>query len=303
MKMLDKPLKPVMCSISLAVLLAGTATSGYANTPKKHHTKHHTQASSSIVQKTIINNYGLINNGLVQKTQQSSTAISNTQDNSLHQDSSTHQTLTQVQNNTLNQTQVNTQVNALNQTQVNGSSSTTATTANNSAQTFSALKWSTDNGKQYLDITGSDIHVKPRLDGTGPHTVTATSKTGATDAQRWQISFDIRFGSLRDQASSFHFKYADRDICSIAADGFSNKIGVFVGSSEIYDFPADNQWHHFSILNEGSSLTIGLDGKQVGTGTSQSSPDNVALENNQDMTMACHQEGVWVRNVQVTTGN
>lgn len=272
----------------------------HAAVPKKHHVKHHASVNSPIVQKTVINNYGLINNGVVQKTQASSTAISNTQDNSSHQDNSTHQTLTQVQNNTLNQTQVNTQVNALNQTQVNGSSSTTAASANSSAQSFSALSWSTNDGKQYAEINGYDLHLKPRFDGTGPHTVTATSKLSSSDTKNWQASFDIRFGVLTDQASSFHLAREGHDAGWISADGFTKGMGIFIGKdNQVWGAEADNRWHHVSFMSDEANLTVGLNGKQVGSGASQNVPQSISLINNQDMTVACHQEGVWVRNVQL----
>ena len=292
-----------LCSL-IAVLVVEVVAVAHATTPKKHHTKHHVSAKPAIVQRTIINNYGLINNGYVQKTQQSSTAVNNLQDNSLHQDSSTYQVLTQVQNNTLNQTQVNTQVNALNQTQVNGSSSTTTSAASRSAQTFSALSWSTKDGKQYMDVTGSDLHLKPRSEGTGPHTVTATSKLGSSDTKSWQLSFDVRFGVLTDQASSFHLIREGHDIGWISADGFTKGVGVFLGKdNQIWGATADSEWHHVNFLNNGSDLTVGLDGKQIGSGASQNVPQEVTLINNQDMTVACHQEGVWVRNIQVLTGD
>ena len=288
---------------TLAILLMGVVVTTHAAAPKKHHLKHHASANPSVVQRTIINNYGLINNGLVQKTQQSSTAVSNTQDNSLHQDSSIRQTLTQTQNNTLNQTQVNTQVNTLNKTQVNGNPSTTAVSDNSSTRSFSALNWSTTDGKQYMEISGSDLHLKPRSEGTGPHTVTATSTLNLLDAKKWQVSFDIRFGVLTDQASSFHLMRDGHDIGWISADGFTKGVGVFIGKdNQVWGATANNEWHHVSFMDDGNYLTVGLDGKQIGSGATQGVPQSLSLLNNQDMTVACHQEGVWIRNVQVQTG-
>ena len=297
-------MKPSNLSVLVAVLVAGTVTPAYATSPKKRHPKHHTSASSLIIQKTVINNYGLINNGLVQKTQQASTAISNTQDNSLHQDSSTHQTLNQTQSNTLNQTQVNTQINSLNQSQVNRSSSTTATSASSSNQAFTALSWSTADGKQYMEVSGSDLHLKPRFEGTGPHTVTAISTLNLPDAKKWQVSFDIRFGVLTDQASSFHLMRDGHDIGLISADGFTKGVGVFIGKdNQVWGAVANNEWHHVSFMDDGNYLTVGLDGKQVGSGGTQGVPQSFSLLNNQDMTVACRQEGVWVRNIQAQTGD
>ena len=84
-------------TVGLVILTQGNSAT--AQTLHKKHRTHRTMSKAAVVQKTIINNYGLINNGVVQKTQQSSTAISTTQDNSSHQDNSVHQWLNQNQIN------------------------------------------------------------------------------------------------------------------------------------------------------------------------------------------------------------
>ena len=94
-----------------------------------------------------------------------------------------------------------------------------------------------------------------------------------------------------------------RDIGWIGADGTTKQMGVFIGKDgEVYGADANNEWHHVSFLNSGSDLTVGLDGKQIGSGASQNVPQEVTLINNQDMTVACHQEGVWIRNIQMQMG-
>jgi len=75
-------------------------------------------------------------------------------------------------------------------------------------------------------------------------------------------------------------------------------MGVFLGKdNEIWRMPADTEWHHISFMSDSSRLTVGCDGKQIGVGASQSSPSNLDLSNSQDMSMPCHQEGLWVRNI------
>lgn len=292
-------------NIWLSALVAVNSVAAHADIHKNHHVKrsvHHAAVSHTIFQKTVINNYGLINNGVVQKTQQSSMAISSSQDNSSHQDNSAHQTLNQTQNNTLNQTQVNTQINTLQQTQVNNGVSSSTLPQSGPQQSFSPLSWSTTDGVQYLEIKDKELTLKPRAEGTGPHTVTVASKFSLPDTKIWQLSFDIRFGVLKDQASSFHVKRNGRDIAWIGADGFSTQMGLFIGSdSEIFALAADTEWHHVSYLSNVNNLTVGLDGKQIGTGDSSGIPDSVALLNNQDMSQPCHQGGVSIRNVRLQT--
>lgn len=164
----------------------------------------------------------------------------------------------------------------------------------------SELHWSTVDGGRYLEITKNGLHLKPRTDSTGPHTVTATSLLAIPDTKNWQVSFEARFGGLRDQASSFHLLRDGKDIGWIGADGFYKGMGVFIGKdNDVTSSTADTAWHQVSYKSDGSTLTVNLDGKQVGTGPAQIVPNRLSLENSQDMTVPCHQEGVWVQNVSI----
>ena len=173
-----------------------------------------------------------------------------------------------------------------------------------SGQAQSPLHWTTTNGDQYLEAKGAELHLKPRTSGTGPEIVTAASKISLPDTQDWEASFEVRFGVLRDQASSFHLTREGRDIGWIGADGFNKQIGVFIGKdNQVSASATDVEWHHVSYVSNSSSLIVLLDGKQVGTGSAQNIPDSVDLSNSQDMRVPCHQEGVWVRNVSVRSQN
>ena len=163
-----------------------------------------------------------------------------------------------------------------------------------------SLHWSTTDGNQYLETNGSDLHLKPRTEKIGPGVVNATAKLNLPDTQKWQVSFDIRFGILRDQASNFHLSRGGHDIGWVGADGFNKQMGVFVGKdTEVFATATDTEWHHLSYISNGNILIVQLDNKQVGTGAAQNIPDSLVLGNGQDMSVPCHQEGVWVRNVSV----
>ena len=165
--------------------------------------------------------------------------------------------------------------------------------------TPNALHWITTDGYQYLEASSSELHLKPRFDGAAPHDVNASSKINLPRTKSWQISFDIRFGALRDQASSFHMTRDRHDVGWVGADGFYKQMGVFIGKDHEYAFDADLRWHHLSYVSDNSTLTVELDGKQLGSGTAQDIPDSFTLSNGQDLNLPCHQEGVWVRNVQI----
>jgi len=61
--------------------------------------------------------------------------------------------------------------------------------------------------------------------------------------------------------------------------------------------PADTEWHYVSFMSDGSRMAVICDGKQIRTGAAQSIPDGIDISNSQDMTVSCHQEGVWVRSI------
>lgn len=168
------------------------------------------------------------------------------------------------------------------------------------AQSTIPLHWSTGDGNQYLELTGTELHLKPRTDGNGPHSVTATTQLHLPSTKNWQVSFDIRFGELEGQGSSFHLMNSKQDVGWVGADGFYKGMGVFVGKdNEVVVPPADMQWHHISYISNGSTLTAWLDDKQVGSRPACSPPDSLFLTNGQDMNVPCHQGGVWVRDVKV----
>lgn len=105
--------------------------------------------------------------------------------------------------------------------------------------------WSTAGSGQFLEASGSALHLKPRVDGTGPGNVTATCKLTLAARKNWQISFDIRFGVLRDQASSFHLTQDGIDVGWTGADGFTKQMGIFIGKDdEVYGTNANADWHH-----------------------------------------------------------
>ncbi len=158
--------------------------------------------------------------------------------------------------------------------------------------------WSTNGNDQFLEVNGGDIHLKPRIEGTGPGNVTATCKFPLPDTQTWHLSFDIRYGVLRDQAGGLLLYRGGSVIAHIEADGFTKDMGVFLGKdNEIWRMTADTEWHHFSFMSDGSRLTVGCDGQQIGAGAAQNIPDSIGISNSQDMTVPCHQEGMWVRNI------
>ncbi len=166
------------------------------------------------------------------------------------------------------------------------------------SQAPSSLHWTTTDGDQFLEADAASLHLKPRTTGTSPGVVNATAKLSLPDTQKWQVSFDIRFGVLRDQASSFHLSRGGKDLGRVAADGFFKQMGVFLGKDNEVAAPgADTNWHHFTYVSDGSTLTVRLDDRQVGSGAAQSAPDSLILGNGQDMRVPCHQEGVWVRNI------
>ena len=72
------------------------------------------------------------------------------------------------------------------------------------SQSTSFLHWTTSDGDQFLETDADGLHLKPRTTGTVPGVVNATAKLSLPDTKKWQVSFDMRFGILRDQASSFH---------------------------------------------------------------------------------------------------
>ena len=167
----------------------------------------------------------------------------------------------------------------------------------------SPAAWTTQDGGQFLEANDTAVHLKPRMDGKGPRTVTATCKLTASDTKVWQVAAEIRFGNLQDQASSFHLTREGQDIGWIGADGFNKGIGVFTGKdNNVLGLTADAVWHRLSYESDGNSLIVTLDGKQVRTATAQASPDALSLSNSQDMSLPCHQEGVWVRNISVQSG-
>lgn len=162
-----------------------------------------------------------------------------------------------------------------------------------------ALHWTTTDGYQYLEASSSELHLKPRFDGAGPHNVHASSKIDLPRTKIWRVSFDIRFGGLKDQASSFHLTRDGHDVGWVGADGFYKQMGVFTGKDREYGFNADLRWHHLSYTSSANAFTVELDGKQIGSASAQDIPDSVNLSNGQDLSVPCHQGGVWVRNVKV----
>jgi len=167
----------------------------------------------------------------------------------------------------------------------------------------SPAAWTTQDGSQFLEASDTAAHLKPRVDGKGPRTVTATCKLTASDTKVWQVAAEIRFGNLQDQASSFHLTREGQDIGWIGADGFNKGIGVFTGKdNNVLGLTADAVWHRLSYKSDGNSLIVTLDGKQARTATAQASPDALSLSNSQDMSLPCHQEGVWVRNISFQSG-
>ena len=167
----------------------------------------------------------------------------------------------------------------------------------------SSAMWSTEDGNQFLEANDTAVHLKPRLDGKGPRTVTATSKLRPTDTKDWQVAFEIRFGNLQDQASSFHLMRGGQDIGWMGADGFYKDISVFIGKdNNAFGVTADANWHQVRYTCDSAGLKVEMDGKQVGSRSTQSIPDTLALSNSQDMTVPCHQDGVWVRNISVQYG-
>ena len=168
------------------------------------------------------------------------------------------------------------------------------------AQSPYPLHWSTTDANRYLETKENEIHLKPRTDGTGPGNVTATAQINLPDTTKWQASFDIRFGILSDQASSCHLLRGDHELGWVGADGFYKKMGVFVGKdNEVVSPTADTEWHHVLYISDGTTLSVQLDNKQVGSGPAQNVPDKVSFSNSQDMHVPCHQEGVWIRNFSV----
>ena len=160
------------------------------------------------------------------------------------------------------------------------------------------LHWATNGNDQFLEVSGGEVHLKPRTEGTGPGNVTATCKLTVPDTRVWQLSFDIRYGVLRDQAGGLHLYRGGSVIGHIEADGFTKYMGVFLGKdNEIWRMPADTEWHHISFMSDGSKMTVGCDGRQIGTGAAQTIPDSLDISNSQDMNVPCHQEGLWVRNI------
>ena len=158
--------------------------------------------------------------------------------------------------------------------------------------------WSTNGNDQFLEVNGGEIHLKPRIEGVGPGNVTATCKFTLPITQTWQLSFDIRYGVLRDQAGGISLYRGGGVIGHIEADGFTKDMGVFLGkNNEIWRMAADTEWHHVSFMSDGSRLTVGCDGQQIGIGAAQNIPDSIDISNSQDMTVPCHQEGIWVRNI------
>lgn len=176
------------------------------------------------------------------------------------------------------------------------------------AQAQETMQWHMDNGTQYLETDGNTLHLLPRTNGTGPRTVKAAAKLSLPDTQKWQVSFDIRFGVLKDMASSFHFMQGDRNIGWVGADGVHKVIGIFAGKdSEVSAPPADKEWHHFTYAFDGSALTISQDGKLVTSVPEQNenihgigTPNNLYVDNGQDLSQPSTQTGVWVRNMQVS---
>ena len=167
----------------------------------------------------------------------------------------------------------------------------------------SPAAWTTQDGSQFLEASDTAAHLKPRVDGKGPRTVTATCKLTASDTKVWQVAAEIRFGNLQDQASSFHLTREGQDIGWIGADGFNKGIGVFTGKdNNVLGLTADAVWHRLTYKSDGNSLIVTLDGKQARTATAQASPDALSLSNSQDMSLPCHQEGVWVRNISFQSG-
>gem|GEM_PF-2638136 len=160
------------------------------------------------------------------------------------------------------------------------------------------LHWATNGNDQFLEVSGGEVHLKPRTEGTGPGNVTATCKPTVPDTRIWQLSFDIRYGVLRDQAGGLHLYRRGSVIGHIEADGFTKDMGVFLGKdNEIWRMTADTEWHHISFMSDGSKMTVGCDGRQIGTGAAQTIPDSLDISNSQDMNVPCHQEGLWVRNI------
>lgn len=168
------------------------------------------------------------------------------------------------------------------------------------AQSTIPLHWSTNDGNQYLELNGTELHLKPRTDSNGPRTVTAAAKLNLADAGSWQLSFGIRFGALKDGAGALHLMHGATNVGWVGADGFNNSMGVFIGKdNEVTAVTPDLEWHHIKYISNGSTLTAWLDDKQVGSGPAQNIPDNLYLDNGQDMGVPCHQGGVWVRDVKV----
>ena len=160
------------------------------------------------------------------------------------------------------------------------------------------LHWATNGNDQFLEVSGGEVHLKPRTEGTGPGNVTATCKFTVPDTRIWQLSFDIRYGVLRDQAGGLHLYRGRSVIGYIGADGFYKDMGVFLGNdNQIWRMTADTEWHHISFMSDGSKITVGCDGRQIGTGAAQTIPDSLDISNSQDMNVPCHQEGLWVRNI------
>lgn len=269
--------------ICAVVLLASTCLTAHAAVHKKHNS-HATSNSRPVIHKTVIVNYGLINNGVVQKTQQSSTAISTTQDNSSHQTlnqtqingnigtGSTNGGFTRVEgvrNESLNPVKANlAALNTLRMGQWSDSLSVFPSRQMLFKEDFSRSEsmdqrwtWSENSGK-----INSQNHTL-ELSAKGPSfPVIQTLSNPFPDSGDWTASIGYRYTSSADCGTDISIVRLDRSslpgLASLHEDN-NGQILKVDGVVSSWHIAANKNWHLLTLIKQGHSVEVIIDGQVV----------------------------------------
>jgi hypothetical protein len=169
---------------------------------------------------------------------------------------------------------------------------------------FCGREWAVHTGANTIELleSGKVLHIN------GSPTVKSNDYTyvqtplDCSDSSKWSLSFDVKFGELREAGGGVILTRNESQIALIGADGWHSAISGFIVEDMVHTRPADQEWYSVEFRGDGQSIAMRLNGNPLGSCSVHQAPDSL-LVGSRGAGAAGTQTEVMVRNVSFRTGS
>lgn len=148
-----------------------------------------------------------------------------------------------------------------------------------SQQTPEKRTWTTQNTKS-VELTAVGVHLSTSPAQGSSRVVT---NLHLPSSRPWKVAFDVQMGPTLAGSMSVHLRQGKTDVAWLGADSYYKSLSAFLGSgtsnmplSQHYD----TEWHHFTYVNDGTTLSLWHNGIKCGEKNSSETPDTLEIGNN-----------------------